>query len=155
MIVATPSDREILYTRTFHAPRRLVFEAWTRPEHIRSWMLGPEGWSMPVCECDARTGGKWRYVWRKDGGTEMEMSGVFKEVTPPERIVHTERWGPGWPETLNTIEFVETDGVTTVTLQTLYPTKQDRDAAMNTGASTGLETSYKRLDDVLGRLAVR
>src|SRR5687768_13172306 len=72
----TPSDREVAMTRVFDAPRRLVFEAWTSPKHVPHWMLGPEGWTMPVCEIDLRPGGEWHFVWRKSNGTEMEMRGV-------------------------------------------------------------------------------
>ena len=74
----TPSDREIVMTRVFDAPRRLVFEAWTNPEHLPHWMLGPEGWTMPVCEIDLRPGGAWHFVWRRADGTEMGMRGVYQ-----------------------------------------------------------------------------
>ena len=102
----TPSDREIVMTRVFDAPRRLVLEAWTSPEHLPHWMTGPPGWTMPVCEIDLRPGGAWRFVWRKADGTEMEMRGVYREVVPPERLVSTESWGGDWPETLNTLDLV-------------------------------------------------
>src|SRR5207237_4356830 len=75
----TPTDREIVMTRVFDAPRRLVFEAWTKPEHLPRWLLGPEGWTMPVCEADLRPGGEWHFVWRKSDGTEVGMRGVDKE----------------------------------------------------------------------------
>ena len=80
----------------------LVFDAWTNPTHVPQWLLGPEGWTMPVCEIDLRPGGSWRYVWRKTDGTEMAMAGSYREFAPPERLVSTERWGPEWPETINT-----------------------------------------------------
>jgi uncharacterized protein YndB with AHSA1/START domain len=89
----TPSDREIAATRAFNAPRKLIFDAYTKPEHVPHWMLGPDGWSMPVCEIDLRRGGGWHFVWRQLDGTEMEMRGVYKEITPPERLVSTESWG--------------------------------------------------------------
>ncbi len=82
-IFTMPSDREVAMTRVFDAPRRLVWEAWTNPEHLPHWMLGPPGWTMPVCEIDLRPGGAWHFVWRKDDGTEMEMRGVYREITPP------------------------------------------------------------------------
>ena len=81
--VTTPSDREIVMTRVFDAPRRLVFEAWTNPEHLPHWMLGPQGWTMPVCEIDLRPGGAWHFVWRRSDGTEMGMHGVYQEIVPP------------------------------------------------------------------------
>ena len=78
----TPSDLEIVATRVFEAPRELVFDAWTSPEHLPHWMLGPTGWTMPVCEIDLRPGGAWRFVWRKDDGSEMAMHGIYDEVIP-------------------------------------------------------------------------
>lgn len=148
-----PSDREAALTRTFAAPRELVFEAWTSPAHLPHWLLGPEGWEMPVCELDLRPGGSWRYVWRKSDGTEMEMTGDYREVVPPERIVNTERWGGDWPETVNTVTFAEEDGLTTVTITVLYPSQEARDAAVATGMADGADQSFARLDDLLGTLA--
>ena len=95
-LITTPSDREIVITRLFDAPRRLVFDACTKAEHLPHWMTGPEGWTMPVCEVDVRPGGGWHFVWRKSSGTEMAMRGTYKEVKPPERVVHTEAWGGYW-----------------------------------------------------------
>jgi uncharacterized protein YndB with AHSA1/START domain len=145
----TPSDREVAMTRTFDAPRRLVFEAWTRPEHVRQWMLGPAGWTMPVCEIDLRLGGEWHFVWRKANGSEMDMRGRYTEVVPPERLVHTEQWGPEWPETINTLRLTEENGRTTVTQTVLYPSKEDRDAALKTGMKDGANESYDRLAEYL------
>src|SRR6267143_6040370 len=86
--VTTPSDREIAMTRVFNAPRHLVFDALTKPELVKQWLLGPPGWTMPVCEIDLRAGGQYRYVWRKEStGTEMGMGGVFREVVRPEKLV--------------------------------------------------------------------
>jgi uncharacterized protein YndB with AHSA1/START domain len=149
----TPSDREIVITRVVEAPRRLVFEAWTNPEHVPQWLLGPEGWTMPVCEIDLRVGGTWRYVWRKADGAEMAMSGIYREVKPPERIVSTERWGPEWPETVNTVQLVETAGRTTITITVLYPSKEARDMALQTGMKEGMNAGFVRLDELLGQLA--
>ena len=145
----TPSDREVSMTRVFDAPRRLVWEAYTKPEHIRQWLLGPEGWTMPVCEMDLRPGGAWHFVWRKDDGAEMGMTGVYREIVPHERLVNTERWGPEWPETINTVVFTEEKGKTRVTLTVLYPSKEARDAAMRTGMKEGANRSFDRLDAVL------
>ena len=95
--LTTPSDREIAMTRVFDAPRQLVFDAHTKPDLVRQWLLGPPGWSMPVCEIDLRVGGKYRYVWRHDrDGTEMGMGGVYREIVPPERIVNTEKFDEAW-----------------------------------------------------------
>lgn len=148
-----PTDREVVVTRVVDAPRRLVFEAWTDPRHIPNWLLGPEGWTMPVCELDLRPGGAWRYVWRKSDGSEMTMGGLVREVTPPERLVTTERWGPEWPETVNTLTLTETGGRTTITLTITYPSKAARDAALESGMKGGMDESFARLDQVVGSLA--
>jgi uncharacterized protein YndB with AHSA1/START domain len=145
----TPSDREIGMTRLFDAPSRLVFEAWTSPEHLPHWMLGPKGWTMPVCEVDLRPGGAWHFVWRRSDGTEMGMRGVYREIRPPERLVSTESWGGDWPETLNTLVLTEKDGKTTITLTVLYPSKEARDAALKTGMKDGASESFDRLAEYL------
>lgn len=149
---ATPTDREVLITRIFDAPRRIVFDAYTNPDHLQQWLLGPEGWTMPICEMDARPGGSWRYVWRKDDGTEMAMAGTIREYVPPERLVTTESWGPEWPETVNTTTFAETGERTAVTLTILYPSKEARDAALETGMKEGMNQSFIRLDTLLQTL---
>jgi len=151
--VTTPTEREIVMTRVFDAPRRLVFEAWTNPEHLPHWMLGPEGWTMPVCEIDLRPGGAWHFVWRRADGTEMAMSGVYKEVTPPERLVSTESWGGNWAETLNTLTLSEANGKTTITNTILYPSKEARDAALKTGMKEGVSQGFNRLDEYLRTMA--
>jgi len=150
---ATPSDREVVITRVVDAPRRLVWDAWTKPEHVPQWMLGPEGWSMPVCEIDLRPGGGWHFVWRKADGSEMDMRGGYREVSPPERLVSTESWGPEWPETLNTLTLAEKDGKTTITQVILYPSKEARDAALETGMKDGMDQSFDRLDEYLRTIA--
>ena len=93
----TPSDIEIVATRIVEAPAELVFDAWTSPEHVTRWMLGPDGWTMPVCEIDLRPGGAWRFVWRGPDGSELAMEGEYREVVRPERIVNTESWGATGP----------------------------------------------------------
>lgn len=151
---STPSDVEIVSTRVFDAPRQLVWDVHTKPEHVSQWMSGYEGWSMPVCEMDLRPGGKWHYVWRKDGGDEsMEMTGEFREVSPPERLVNTEAWGGEFPETLTTTVFTEEDGRTRVTCTVLYPSKEARDRAMETGMEDGWAYSYEQLDEYLPKIA--
>jgi uncharacterized protein YndB with AHSA1/START domain len=150
---ATPSDREVAITRVVDAPRRLVFDAYTNPTHLRQWMLGPEGWSMPVCEIDLRPGGAFRYVWRKADGAEMTIAGSVREVVPPHRLVTTESWGPEWPETVNTVVFTESGGQTTITLTLLYPSKEARDAALESGMKGGMDQSFARLEALLGTLA--
>ncbi len=140
-------------TRVLNGPRRLVWEAWTSPAHLPHWMLGPEGWTMPVCELDVRPGGSWRMVWRHANGEEMEMTGTYREVVPPERLVNTERWGPEWPETVNAATFTEPEpGRTRITLRILYPTPEARDAALQTNMVEGMEATFRRFEAYLPRL---
>jgi uncharacterized protein YndB with AHSA1/START domain len=139
------SDREITVTRVFDAPRALVFEAWTKPERIKSWMLGPEGWTMPVCEVDLRPGGVWRFAWKGAGGKEMGMDGVYREVDAPERMVFTESWGGDWPPTLNTVILAEEEGKTRLAYTVLYVSTGARDAAFSTGMTEGMTQSLDRL----------
>jgi uncharacterized protein YndB with AHSA1/START domain len=149
----TPSDLEIVTTRVVNAPRRLVFEAWTNPEHLPRWMTGPDGWTMPVCEIDLRVGGAWHFVWRQADGAEMPMRGVYREIVPPERLVCTESWGAEWPDTLNTVVLAEKDGQTTITLTVLYPSKEARDAVLKTGMTEGLSMTFDRLEEHLKAMA--
>jgi uncharacterized protein YndB with AHSA1/START domain len=150
--LTTPSEREIAITRMFDAPRERVWEAWTNPKHVPRWMLGPPGWEMPVCEVDLRPGGTWHFVWRRSDGSEMAMSGEYREVTPPRRLVHTERWGGDWPETLCTLELSDMGEQTLSTLTILYPSRQDRDRALGTPMKDGLAQSFDRLDELLATM---
>jgi uncharacterized protein YndB with AHSA1/START domain len=143
--LTTPSDREIVVTRVVDAPRRLVFAAFTDPEHVPQWMLGPGGWTMPVCEIDLRPGGAWHFGWRGADGAELDMRGEYREVVPPERVVNTESWGGDWPDTVNTLVLSEEDGKTTISQRVLYPSKEARDAALRTGMKDGMAVSFDRL----------
>ena len=156
--VTMPSDREVVVTRSFKAPRALVFRAHTEPALVRRWMLGPPGWSMPVCEMDVRVGGNYRWRWRSDtDAKEFGFFGKFREVQPPSRLVHTERYDPGtvgggYPsggEALVTTTFVEEGGITTLTTLIDFGSKEARDAAVKTGMTDGMEQSYQLLDRVL------
>lgn len=151
MTVTTPTETSIVFTRNFHAPRALVFQAFTTPELLRRWMVGPDGWSMPVCEVDLRPGGRFRYVWKKASGTEMGMGGTFVAVEPPERIVHRELFDADWTggETTVTTVLEERDGLTRMTLTVEYSSRAARDGALATGMTSGMETSYARLDGML------
>jgi uncharacterized protein YndB with AHSA1/START domain len=151
--VTTPTEREIVMTREFDAPRTLVFDALTKPELVQRWLLGPPGWTMPVCEIDLRPGGAWHFVWRRADGTEMEMRGEYREVTPPERLVSTESWGGDWPETINTVTLSEEDGKTTITQTVLYPSQEARDAALETGMKDGVSQSFDRLAEHVRNMA--
>jgi uncharacterized protein YndB with AHSA1/START domain len=150
--VTAHGEREIVITRVFGAPRRLVFEAYTEPKLLKKWLLGPDGWSLPVCEIDLRVGGKYRYVWKNDtDGREMGMGGVYREVLSPERIVATEKfddpWYPG--EAVVSIVLVERDGRTTLTQTILYDSRQTRDAVLESPMQYGLALSFDRLERVL------
>lgn len=150
--VSTPSDREIRVTRDFDAPRRVVFDAFTRPELVRRWLLGPAGWTMPLCEIDLRVGGAYRYVWRGEkDGSQMAMGGVFREVVPPERLVATEKFDDAWypGEALDTTVFVEARGITTVTITVLYESQEARDTARRSGMEHGMAAGYDRLEGLL------
>ena len=151
----TPTDREIVATRVFDAPRDLVWRAHTSPEHLQHWLLGPDGWTMPVCEVDLRPGGEWHFVWRKgEGGEEFGMRGEYREIAAPERLVNTEAWGGDWPETLNTLVLTEReDGGTLTAWTVLYPSREAREAATATGMLEGWAVSNDRLDEYLRTLA--
>jgi uncharacterized protein YndB with AHSA1/START domain len=152
--LTTPSDREIVMTRVFDAPRTLVFDAFTKPELIRRWLLGPDGWSMPVCDVDLRAGGTFRYAWRNDSeGREFGMGGVYREVQRPERTVHAERFDEAWyaGEALVTTAFLEQHGSTTVTMTILYESREARDTALESGVERGVAVSYDRLANLLNR----
>ena len=151
--VTTPSDREIAMTRVFDAPRHLVFEALTRPELLQRWLLGPPGWSMPVCEVDLKVGGAYRYVWRSDdGGREFGSHGVFREVLPPERFVATEKMDGFEGESEVTNSLVEQGGRTTLTLTMRFDSQEARDGALKSGMEKGVAISYDRLDEVLASM---
>lgn len=147
LTLTTPADREIVMTRRFDAPLALVFDALTKPELLKRWLHGPEGWSLPVCEIDLRVGGTFRYVWRGPDGSEMGMAGVFREIAPPARMVHTELFDEDWTggETLVTTELEEQDGRTTLTTTVVYTSRAARDGALKSGMEQGLGESYDRL----------
>ncbi len=155
--VAAHGDREIMMTRVLDAPRHLVFDAFTKPELIKQWLLGPPGWSMPVCEIDLRVGGKYRYVWANDKGTRMAMGGVYKDIVVPERIVATERFDDAWypGEAIGTTTLIERDGKTTVTQTVLYESREARDAVIKSPMEQGVAVSYDRLERLLTSDPVR
>jgi uncharacterized protein YndB with AHSA1/START domain len=154
--VTTPSEREIAMTRVFDAPRRLVFDALTKPELVKRWLGVRGGWTMTVCEIDLRVGGTLRYVWRKDSkGIEMGMRGIYREIVPSERIVNTETfddpWFPG--EALDTTILVERDGKTTLTTTVLYDSQETRDGVLKSGMERGVAESYDMLAEYLASIA--
>jgi uncharacterized protein YndB with AHSA1/START domain len=157
--VTMPNDTDVVVVRVFNAPRNLVFDAWTKPELVQRWLLGPPGWSMPVCEMDVRPGGKYRWRWRSDdSGKEFGFVGEFREVVRPSKIVHVERFDPGdvggeMGEALVTSELTEKNGVTTHKMTIRYESKALRDAAVKTGMTDGMEMGYQRLDALLADAA--
>ena len=153
--VTTPSDREIVMTRVFDAPRRLVFDAWSKPELVRRWLGVRGGWTFAVCEIDLRVGGKYRFVWQGPGGEKLAMGGEYREIVKPERIVSTEHFDDPWYEgqVLDTLTFVEKDGKTIATTTVLCDSKEIRDGMLKSGMTRGIVESYDVLDDVLSSIA--
>jgi len=149
--LTTPTDREISMTRLFDAPRRLVFDAFTMPELVKRWLLGPPGWTMPVCEIDLRVGGAYRYVWRHADGKEMGMGGIYREIVPQERLVCTELFDEAWypGEALVTTILAEQGGRTTLTSTMLYVWQETRDAVLKSGMERGVAASDDRLEELL------
>ena len=154
LTVTMPTDREVQVTRSFNAPRRMVFEALTTPALLMRWMHGPNGWTLAICEIDLRVGGSFRYVWRKANGREMGMGGVFREIVRPERIVHDELFDDDWTggETTVTTVLAERGATTTLTVTILYSSQAARDGALKTNFASGMEAGYNVLADLLRSL---
>jgi uncharacterized protein YndB with AHSA1/START domain len=151
--VTTPSDQEICLTRLFDAPRRLVFEAMSKPEHVKRWWgcLG-EGYSVPVCEIDFRPGGAWRFVNRHPKG-EVAFHGEYREITPPSRVVFTEIFEQ-FPDIVSVVtsELSDEGGKTRLTVTVRYPSLQVRDMVLASGMAKGTGVSYDRLEDLVAEL---
>lgn len=144
-------DREIVVTRKFEAPRELVFRALTEPELLLQWMWGPDEWPLTDCRIDLRVGGELRYEWKNPNGGEMGLSGVFREIDAPERIVHTEIFDEDWTggETVVTTDLSEQAGVTTMTMTVRYASEDARKQALQTPMEAGMAQTYERLDGLL------
>ena len=151
--VTMPSDQEIRLTRLFDAPPRLVFEAMTKPEHVKEWWgrLG-EGYSVPICEIDLRVGGRWRFVNRHPKG-EVAFHGEYREITPPTRLVFTEIF-EDFPDSVSVVstDFIDEAGKTRMIATARYPSKEVRDMVIASGMSTGAGISYDRLEDLVAEL---
>jgi uncharacterized protein YndB with AHSA1/START domain len=155
--VTLPSDRDVRVTRTFRAPRQLVWDAHTRPELVKRWQ-GYGGWEMPVCEMDVRVGGSYKWQWKnlEDGG-QFGFFGTFSEVNEPSRIVHAQYYDPGDMDyampvgdpTIVSLDLTEQDGVTTLVCNLRFASQEARDGAMSTGMTDGMEHSYTRLDELV------
>jgi uncharacterized protein YndB with AHSA1/START domain len=153
--ITTPSDEEIRITRSFDAPRMMVWDAYTRPELVKRWLGQMPGWSWAQCEMDVREGGRYRWVWRGPEGVELGLGGVYREVVPGERLVNTERYDQQWYEgdAVGTVEFSEANGRTTLVTTLRYASKAVRDAVLQSPATSGMESGYAALDDLLASTA--
>ena len=155
--VTTPSDHEIALTRVFDAPRQLVFEAMTRPEHVRRWWgILDERYSVTVCEIDLRVGGRYRFVGTTPDGTEVPFTGVYREIVAPERLVQTEIYDVPMArdhEGVITATFTESGGKTTVHSVIRYDSKQTRDIVIASGMERGVETGYDEIENMLERMS--
>jgi uncharacterized protein YndB with AHSA1/START domain len=150
--VSAEGESSILITRRFHAPRELVFDAHTKCELVKRWLLGPEGWTMPVCEIDLRVGGKYRFVWRKESsGHEMGMGGEYREIERPERLVTTEKFDDPWYEgaAIATMTLTDVDGGTQLRNVVNYESREIRDNVLKSPMEKGLAAGYDRLEALL------
>src|SRR5262245_13833803 len=149
--VTTPTEREIVLTRVFDAPRHLVWDAFTKPELLKRW-FGPRGWSLVVCEVDLRVGGGFRFVLRGPDGRDMGMRGVYREIVPPDRSVHVESFDDFPGESIVTAAFMEDRGKTTMTATVLYSSQEVRDAVIQSGMEHGAAESYDKLAEHLASI---
>jgi uncharacterized protein YndB with AHSA1/START domain len=148
--VTLPDDMTIRVTRAFDAPRDLIFDCHTKPELMKKWLLGPPGWTMPVCDVDLRVGGKYRHVWRSDAdGSEFAIGGLYREIAAPERLVTLEHMEGMEGNALNTLELDEAAGRTTLTVTMQFATKEARDGALASGMTDGMAMSYDRMEAVI------
>jgi len=152
--VTLPTEEQILITREFDAPKHLVYKAWTTPELVKRWWNAKRG-EVTIAEIDLRVGGTWRYVMVADGGVEVGFHGEYREVVPDERIVSTEVYeGMPQPEdgpelgTLNTATFTEADGRTTLTVLVEAPSREIRDAIIDSGMEAGMQDAMDLLEQV-------
>ena len=148
LAVATPGQCEIVLTRVFNAPRKVVFDAFTKPELLKRW-FGPRGWSLVVCEVDFRVGGGFRFVLRSPDGHQMGMRGTYCEIDAPYRSVHTEAFDDLPGESEVTTLLVERDGKTTLTATIVYASQEVRDAVLKSGMEHGAAESYDKLAELL------
>jgi len=147
--VTTQGDREIVMTRLFNAPRHLVFEAYTKPEFLKRWLLGPPAWEMVTCVAAAKAGDRYRYEWRNTDGRQFGMGGVCREFIRPEKIVCTELMDGFTSEALVTLMLAEQDGRTLLTVTSLCESREVRDAILKSGMESGVTASYNRLEELL------
>jgi uncharacterized protein YndB with AHSA1/START domain len=152
--VSLPSEREISFTRVFERPRRLLFEAWTKPEHVRQWW-GCDGSSLTMCEIDLRVGGAWRFVMRMSDRSDHPFKGIYHEIVPHERLVYSECYDIpqiGSPEWLTTVTFEDVEGGTRLTHTILHSSREGRDRHLQTGMEAGTIQTLRRLDEHTARM---
>jgi uncharacterized protein YndB with AHSA1/START domain len=149
--IAPSGDREIIMTRAFDATPDLVFDALTRSELVKRWLLGPPGWSMPICEIDLKVGGAYRYVWYHEDGREMGMGGTYREIVRPDRIVNTELFDKAWysGECLVTTLLIEQGAGTTMNVTLRYDSRAVRDGVLESDMESGVAPSYDRLEEIV------
>lgn len=147
----TEGDTHIVVTRRFAAPPESVYRAHTDPKLIQKWLLGPEGWTMPVCEVDARPGGKFRYEWKNAQGSGFHITGEYVELKPSSRIVHVERmWLPDpTPDNHVDTRFDKDGAGTLMTIRMTLPDEKTRAGMLTTGMAGGMEASYVRLEGLI------
>jgi uncharacterized protein YndB with AHSA1/START domain len=146
-VVTLPTDTQILITREFAAPRRLVYRAWTTPELVRRWWSARRG-KVTVAEVDLRVGGTWRWVMVTEDGFEVAFHGEYREIVPDERIVCTEVYeGMADAEALNTMTFTEVNGRTTLTVLVDHKSKEHRDGHVNSGMEAGMQDAFDLLEE--------
>jgi len=156
--VTTPSPTEIRVVRSFDAPARLIFDCHTKPDLVRRWLTGTEGWSMPVCEIDLRVGGAYRYVIRKAGGQEYPFKGVYREIDRPSRLVYTQIYDVApfnQSEAVVTTVFDERNGRTTMRETSRCESKRVRDGWLQSGMEEGAGKSLDALAELLESLKGR
>jgi uncharacterized protein YndB with AHSA1/START domain len=151
LTVSTPSDRELCVTRAFAAPRTLVFDCWTKQDLVKQWLTGPPGWSFATCTIDLKVGGQYRFVWKDQGGNVIGLTGTFREIARPGRLVSTELFDQDWTggETRVTILLTEDEGVTTMKQTIFYSSKAARDGAAGSGMTHGMEMGFQKLAEFL------
>jgi len=149
--IGESGDRALVMTREFNAPRKLLFDAWTKPELVKRWLAGPVGWTMTVCDIDLQVGGSYRYEWTHEKGNRMGMGGIYRDIVPDELLTATEKFDESWYPggAIVTTTFHEGGGVTTVETTVTYDSKEARDGVLRSPMDTGVSASYDRLEKLL------
>jgi uncharacterized protein YndB with AHSA1/START domain len=156
--ISTPSDREFVMERIFDAPRELVWQVWTQPEHLKQWW-GPKDWTLPVCKVDLRPGGVWHYCMRGPNGEESWGKTVYREIVAPTRLVYSDSFSDeagnvvaGMPEMVITLTFEELDGKTKVTARTQFASAADLQSILDMGVAEGATETWDRLERYLATI---